>query len=196
MSDKEAMSEQLSSVCEAAGYNVVYPSGRELEKDVPQSPERELFARSPTEEEEDEEDEEREEDEENDKGGENEYDEGDEEDQGVRVEVADQFEGVEAIGQVDGGSWPFILPLIWTVNDFYLEMSDKVFNTLRDRYQIPENIPLRLPRKFEKCYTGRTADIGMYDAMLTVGLRLPLTELHHQLANYLGLSISQIAPNT
>ena len=35
----------------------------------------------------------------------------------------------------------------------------------------------------------------MYNAMFTVGLRLPLTELYHQLANYLGLSVSQIAPN-
>ena len=39
-------------------------------------------------------------------------------------------------------------------------------------------------------------DVGMYDAMFTVGLRLPLTDLHRQLANYLGLSISQIAPNS
>ena len=35
----------------------------------------------------------------------------------------------------------------------------------------------------------------MYDAMFTAGLRLPLTTLHRQLANFLGLSISQIASN-
>ena len=35
----------------------------------------------------------------------------------------------------------------------------------------------------------------MYDAMVMAGLRLPLTELHCHLANYLGLSIRQIAPN-
>ena len=38
-------------------------------------------------------------------------------------------------------------------------------------------------------------DIGMYDAMFAVGLRLPLTELHRQLANYMGLFVNQIAPN-
>ena len=54
---------------------------------------------------------------------------------------------------------------------------------------------MRLSRKFEKCHLGKTADIGMYDAMFTTGLRLPLTELHCQLANYLGLFVSQIAPN-
>ena len=35
----------------------------------------------------------------------------------------------------------------------------------------------------------------MYYAMFAAGLRLPLTELHHQLANYPGLSVSQIALN-
>jgi len=32
--------------------------------------------------------------------------------------------------------------------------------------------------------------------LFTAGLRLPLTELHRQLANYLGLFVSQIALNT
>ena len=57
-------------------------------------------------------------------------------------------------------------------------MSDKIFSELRVRYQIPEHIPIRLPYKNEKCYMGRTADVGMYDAMYAVGLRLPLTTLH------------------
>ena len=90
---------------------------------------------------------------------------------------------------------PFILPKIWTVNDFLPTMLDKVFKTLQDRYQIPDDILIRLPGKFEKCYSGKTADVGMYDAMFTAGLRLPLTTLHRQLASFLGLSVSQIAPN-
>ena len=74
-------------------------------------------------------------------------------------------------------------------------MSDKIFSELRVRYQIPEHIPIRLLYENKKCYTGRTADVGMYDAMFAAGLRLPLTALHHQLVDYLGLSVSQIAPN-
>lgn len=35
----------------------------------------------------------------------------------------------------------------------------------------------------------------MYDAMFTADLRLLLMELHHHLANYLGLSVSHIALN-
>ena len=38
-------------------------------------------------------------------------------------------------------------------------------------------------------------DVGIYNAMFAAGLRLPLTKLHRQLANYMGLSINQIAPN-
>ena len=35
----------------------------------------------------------------------------------------------------------------------------------------------------------------MYDAMFAAGLRLLLTAFHRQLVDYLGLSVSQIAPN-
>ena len=84
---------------------------------------------------------------------------------------------------------------MWTVNDFKLTMTANIFKNLRDCYQIPEHIPIHLLGKFEKCYSGKIADVGIYDAMFAVGLRLPLTALHCQLANFLGLSIRQIAPN-
>ena len=74
-------------------------------------------------------------------------------------------------------------------------MSDKIFNESRVRYQIPEHIPIRLPYENEKCYTGRIADVDMYDAMFAARLRLPLTALHRQLGDYLGLSVNQITPN-
>ena len=94
-----------------------------------------------------------------------------------------------------GDNRPFILPVEWAVNKFLPSMSDKNFSKLRVRYQIPEHIPIRFPYENEKCYTGRTADVGMYDAMFAVGLRLSLTTLHRQLVDYLGLSVNQIAPN-
>ena len=95
----------------------------------------------------------------------------------------------------DGHIRPFILPVIWTINDFMPTMTTKIFSNLRDRYQIPDNIPIRLLGKYEKCYSGKNTNIGMYDAIFAVGLRLLLTVLHRQLAIFLGLSISQIAPN-
>ena len=74
-------------------------------------------------------------------------------------------------------------------------MNDKIFSELCVKYQIPKHIPIRLPYENEKCYTGKTADFGMYNAMFAAGLRLSLMALHRQLVDYLGLSVSQIAPN-
>ena len=95
----------------------------------------------------------------------------------------------------DGHTRPFILPKMWTVNDFLPTMTTNIFKNLRDRYQIPDHIQIRLLGKFEKCYLGKIANVGMYDAMFAARLRLPLMALHYQLANFLGLSVSQIAPN-
>ena len=94
-----------------------------------------------------------------------------------------------------GDNRPFILPAEWAVNKFLTSMSDKIFSELRVKYQIPKHIPIHLPYENEKCYTGRTADVGMYDAVFAAGLRLLLTALHRQLVDYLGLSVNQIAPN-
>ena len=69
-------------------------------------------------------------------------------------------------------------------------MSDKVFKELCVKYQIPEHIPIRLPKENEKCYSGRIAVVGMYDAMFAVGLRLPLTALHRWLVYFLGFLVS------
>ena len=94
-----------------------------------------------------------------------------------------------------GDNCPFILPEEWAVNKFLPLMSDKVFKELHTRYQIPEHIPIHLLKENKRCYSGRTANIGMYDAMFAAGLRLSLTALHRQLADFLGLSVNQIAPN-
>ena len=90
---------------------------------------------------------------------------------------------------------PFILPVDWDVNKFLPSMSDKIFSELHVRYQIPKHITILLPYENKKCYTGKTANIGMYDTMFAAELRLSLMALHRQLVDYLGLSVSQIAPN-
>ena len=81
-------------------------------------------------------------------------------------------------GPRDGHTRPFILPKMWTINDFKPTMTANIFKNLRDCYQIPDHIPICLPGKFKKSYSGKTADVGMYDAIFMAGLRLPLTALH------------------
>ena len=186
----DAMSEE-SSVQEGAGYDEAFGSGVESEDFSPSSG-REMFAQSLYGK-----DECYAEDLEIEVGKESWVDGGDasdgEENDG---DESDDGEGSsEGASAGPGDNHPFILPTEWAIKKILPSMSDKIFSELRVRYQIPEHIPIRLPYENEKCYTGRTADVGMYDAMFAVGLRLPLTALHRQLVDYLGLSVSQIAPN-
>ena len=169
----DAMSEQ-SSVREGVGYDEAFGSGVELEDFSPSSG-RETSAQSL-----DGEDECYVEDLEIEVGKENWIDGGNapdgEENDG---DESDDGEGYsEGDSTSPGDNCPFILPAEWVVNKFLPSMSNKIFSELRVKYQIPEHIPIRLPYENEKCYTGKTADVGMYDAMFAAGLRLPLTALH------------------
>ena len=186
----DAMSEE-SSLREGAGYDEAFGSGVESEDFSPLSG-RETSAQSL-----DDEDECYAEDLEIEVGKESWIDDGDapdgDENDGDESDDGEGSSEEDSTGPRD--NHPFILPPEWAVNKFLSSISDKIFSELRVRYQIPEHIPIRLPYENEKCYTGRTADVGMYDAMFAAGLRLPLTALHRQLVDYLGLSVSQIAPN-
>ena len=177
-------------VREGAGYDEAFSSGDESEDFSPSS-ERETSAQSPNgdgesyaergEEAEDE--------------GEDKVEEGKKRSGSGRDDVDGDEESSEGTSEGPGDNRPFILPEDWAVNKFLPMMSDKVFKELHTRYRIPDHIPIRLPRENERCYSGRTANVGMYDAMFAAGLRLPLTALHHQLADFLGLSVTQITPN-
>ena len=195
LGDREVTSEQSSSVREGEGYDEVCPSGHGPKKGSSWSSKKKPFAYSLNDEE--------------DFNGEgveekDEYDEGEGENEEEYEGEGDggKDEGDESASEEgslgsskDGHTHPFILPTIWTINDFKPPMTTNIFKTLQDRYQIPNNIPIRQLRKFEKCYSGKTVNISMYDAMFVARLRFPLTALDHQLAIFLGLSVSQVAPN-
>ena len=83
----------------------------------------------------------------------------------------------------------------WMVNDFNSTIKEKQFNTLRVNYQIPDNIPIHLPYKSEKCYYERVEGVEMYEQMLKAGLRFPLSSIHRELFKYFGMSINQVSPN-
>ena len=191
----DTLSEELS-VREGADYDETFGSGNEYE-DFSSSLEREMLAQSPDGEDEnyaEGSDEVRVDKVGKEGSGSDSGNDGDEEDDDGDEEDDDE-ESCEGTSVGPGDNRPFILPAEWAVNKFLPLMSDKVFKELRVRYQIPEHIPIHLPGENERCYSGRTADVGMYDATFTARLRLPLIALHRQLANFLGLSVSQIAPN-
>ena len=84
----------------------------------------------------------------------------------------------------------------WTVNAFTSTIKEPHFNTLRAHYQIPDYIPIRLPYKSEKCYYEGVDGVRVYEQVLKAGLRFPLSSWHRELLKYLGLSVSQISPNS
>ena len=84
----------------------------------------------------------------------------------------------------------FIILPLWTVNDFISKIKETHFKTLRDKYQILDNIPMRLPYKSEKCYHKGLEDLRIYEQMLKTGLKFPLSTLHRRLLQYLGLSVN------
>ena len=89
----------------------------------------------------------------------------------------------------------FIMLPEWTVNNFVSTIKENHFKTLRENYQIPENILIRLPYTSEKCYYDGVEGVGVYEQMLKAGLRFPLNTLHHELLKCLGLSINQVSSN-
>ena len=89
----------------------------------------------------------------------------------------------------------FIMLPIWTINEFISTIKEPHFKTLRDKYEILDNIPIRLPYQSKKCHYDGIEGVGVYKQMLEAGLRFPLSSLHHQLLQHLGLSVNQISPN-
>ena len=75
----------------------------------------------------------------------------------------------------------FILLPKWTVYKFTSVIKEKHFNTFRANFQIPDNIPIRLPCISKKCYYKGVEGVGVYEHMLKVGLRFPLSTLHREL---------------
>ena len=191
----DALSEE-SSVREGAGYDETFGSGDESEDFSPSS-KREMSAQSLDGKDEGyaEGSEEVGVDEVGKKGSGGDGGDDDDGEDGDGDEKDDGKESFEGTSVGPGDNRPFILLAEWAVNKFLPSMSEKVFKELRVKYQILEHIPIRLPKENEKCYSRRTADVGMYDAMFAARLRLPLIALHRQLVDFLGLSISQIAPN-
>ena len=89
----------------------------------------------------------------------------------------------------------FIMLPLWTINDFNSSIKQKHFNTLREKYQILVSIPICLCFKSEKCYYRGAEDVGVYEQMLKVGHRFPLSALHRRLLQYLGLVVTQMSLN-
>ena len=90
-------------------------------------------------------------------------------DEGLKMNRPESDDGVDdaesLIQSVIGpdGFREFIMLPIWTVNDFTSTIKESHFKTLREKYQIPNNIPLRLPYMSEKCYYEGVEGVRVYE---------------------------------
>ena len=103
---------------------------------------------------------------------------------GLEGDSSDGLDGAEPpVQSIIGpdGLKEFIMLPIWTVNYFISTIKEFHFKTLRAKYQIPVNIPMRLPYMLEKCCYKGVEGVRVYEQMLKVGLRFPLSSLHCRL---------------
>ena len=79
--------------------------------------------------------------------------------------------------------------MLWTISS---KIDEKRLYTLRNKYQIPDKVNPRLVTPGEWCYTLNSLGVGIYEAYLLRGLRLPLNAFARELLHRLGIGPNQL----
>uniref|UniRef100_A0A2N9ESR4 Uncharacterized protein n=1 Tax=Fagus sylvatica TaxID=28930 RepID=A0A2N9ESR4_FAGSY len=84
----------------------------------------------------------------------------------------------------------------WIARSYLSKVVDvEGLDKLRSRYQIPEDVVLRIPQSDEVACSSRFGDVAFYEADFNAGVRFPMQPLMRELLDRLNLAPGQLAPN-
>jgi hypothetical protein len=85
----------------------------------------------------------------------------------------------------------------WKALSFFSKIRrDEDIDRIRSRYQIPDDVVLRIPDSDERaCCPKYEGDVAFYEADFKAGLRFPVQPFVRELLDYLSLAPGQINPN-
>jgi hypothetical protein len=84
----------------------------------------------------------------------------------------------------------------WIARSYLSKVVDvEGLDKYRRRYQIPEDVVLRIPNSDEIACSSKYGDVVFYEADFNAGVRFPLQPLMRELLDRLNLSPGQLAPN-
>ena len=84
----------------------------------------------------------------------------------------------------------------WTARSYLSKVVDvEGLDKYRRRYQIPEDVVLRIPESDEVACSSKYGDVAFYEADFNASVRFPLQPLMRDLLACLNLSPGQLAPN-
>ena len=84
----------------------------------------------------------------------------------------------------------------WTARSYLSKVIDtEGLDRYRVRYQIPEDVVLRIPESDEVSCSSRYGDVAFYEADFNAGIRFPMQPLMRELLDRLNLAPGQLAPN-
>uniref|UniRef100_A0A2N9HFE5 Uncharacterized protein n=1 Tax=Fagus sylvatica TaxID=28930 RepID=A0A2N9HFE5_FAGSY len=84
----------------------------------------------------------------------------------------------------------------WTARSYLSKVVDSDgLDSYRRKYQIPEDVVLRIPEWDEVACSSRYGDVAFYEADFNAGIRFPMQPLMRELLDRLNLAPGQLAPN-
>uniref|UniRef100_A0A2N9HWZ9 Transposase (putative) gypsy type domain-containing protein n=1 Tax=Fagus sylvatica TaxID=28930 RepID=A0A2N9HWZ9_FAGSY len=103
----------------------------------------------------------------------------------------------DAIPSTSSSRQPPRVDRSWKALSFFSKIRrDDDIDRIRRRYQIPDDVVLRIPDTDERaCCPKYEGDVAFYEADLRAGLRFPIQPFVRELLDYLSLALGQINPN-